>query len=96
MPAFLKYLLLGLVGLVCLGVGFFGSTLYFGTKGRLEGFAYSCKILDVAEKSGAMTKQQRASVAADTAKGGGTEQLTAYLTSDCSKSPIQAMADNKK
>jgi hypothetical protein len=96
MPAFLKYLLLGVIGLICLGIGFLGSTAYFGARGTLEGFAYSCKILDVAEKKGILTKQQRASVAADTAKGGGSDQLTAYLSSDCAKTPFQAMTDLKK
>ncbi len=96
MSAVLKYLLLGIVGLVCLGIGFLGSAAYFGTRGTLEGFAYSCKILDIAEKKAILTKQQRASVAAETAKGGGTDQLAAYLTSDCAKTPFQAMTEMKK
>ena len=95
MPAFVKYLLLSIIGLICLGIGFIGSTAYFGARGTLEVFAYSCKMLDIAEKTGAMTKQQRASVAADTAKGGGSDQLTAYLSSDCAKTPFQAMTDVK-
>jgi hypothetical protein len=96
MPAALKYILLTLVGLVCLGVGFLGSTAYFGASGTLEGFAHSCKLLDIAEKKGVLTKQQRADVAADTAKIGGSAQLTAYLSSDCAKTPFQAMTDVKK
>ncbi len=96
MPAAIKYILLGLIGVVCLGIGFLGSTAYFGAQGTLEGFAYSCKILDVAEKGGVLTKAQRASVAADTAKSGSTDQLAAYLSSDCSKTPFQAMTDIKK
>jgi hypothetical protein len=96
MPAFLKYVLLGLIGLVCLGIGFLGSASYFGARGTLEGFAYSCKLLDMAEKGGALTKAQRASVAADTAKGGSMDQLSAYLSSDCAKTPFQAMTDAKK
>jgi hypothetical protein len=96
MPAFVKYLLLSIVGLVCLGIGFAGSFIWFGATGRMQGFAYSCKILDVAEKKGILTKQQRASVAADTAKGGGTDQLSVYLSSDCAKTPFQALTDAKK
>ena len=98
MPAFLKYLLLGIIGLICLGIGFVGSTAYFSTRGAFDGFAYSCKILDVAEKKGVLTKAQRATVAVDAGKvgAGGSDQLAQYLNSDCTKTPFQAMSDAKK
>lgn len=96
MPAFFKYLLLTILGLVCLGVGFFGSSLYFGARGALDGFASVCKVLDVAEKSGALSKEQRATLAAEGSKESGTQGVAGYLTSDCSKSPFEYMSTQTK
>lgn len=96
MPSFVKAILLGLVGLLCLGIGFLGTSTYFGARGAIEGFAYSCKILQVAESKGMLTKQQRATVAADVMRGNAADPIAVYMTSDCAKTPFQAITDMAK
>jgi hypothetical protein len=91
MPGFVKYLLLGVVGLTCFGIGLLGSGIYVGMRGALDGSAYTCKILDVAEKKGILTKQQRAILVSRDGKTG--EPMASYLISDCAKTPWQATTD---
>ena len=98
MPIFLKIILLTIIGLVSASIGFFGSAAYVGVRGSLEGFADACKMLQVAETKGVLSKDQRATVISDILSKGkdDSKDIQAYLRSDCSQSLWKSLTSDKK
>lgn len=75
------------VGLAC---GYFGSLVYQGFVGSIGGMTTACRVLQIGEQSGVLTKAQRGAIIDEILKGDGKQaanpadaQLRDAMTGNC-------------
>lgn len=82
-----------LVVLVVLGLacGYFGGLVYHGFVGSIGGMTTACRVLQIGEQAGVLTKAQRGAIVEEVLKGDGKQgsnpadaKLREAMTGNCS------------